>query len=677
MHDKRSVVMNRIDALRSFEDVKAMDDALEDSNPTTNLSIHQLSEPKKRQIIRGGLVAASASLLAPLSMSQAATGANHAGNAASGKAQSNTNAQQITSPGGSRLGFKAVEAQDRDGLWVPEGYEAQIAFLWGEPVGARVGSPAWRSDASNSAEEQALQLGMHHDGMHYFPIDGSRRGLLVINHEYTDEGLLHPDGQSDWTAQKVAKSMASHGVSVIEIEKIKQQWRIVDPSKFARRITASTAMRISGPARGHPLMQTSADPKGLTILGTFNNCANGFTPWGSYLTCEENFANYFQGRAKPTEDEARWGIRRRDRGFRWYEHEERFVVEKHPHEVNRFGWVVEIDPFDPGAEPIKRTALGRAAHEGAWVSLTRDKRVVVYMGEDAAFEYIYKFVSTEKVKPGGFRANKDLLDHGTLFVAKFDANGRGEWIALKHGERGLDASRGFRDQAEVLIRSRQASDWLGATKMDRPEWVAVDPNTAHVYCTLTNNSRRGTAGFPGVDAANPRANNSMGHIIRWKEEGDFDAQVFTWEHFVLAGDPANERKDAQGNIRGDAFGSPDGLWCDPRGVLWIQTDASASDMYIGDYQRLGNNALLAADPSSGEVKRFLVGPVNCEVTGITATPDLKTLFVNIQHPGETPGNWSDPKNPARFSSWPGGKSNERPRSATVIIRKLDGGVVGT
>ena len=667
--------MNRANDQRSIPSSQDVEDALEDSNSSANLSIHEISDPSKRKLLYGGMAAASASLLAPLA--RAASANTHASATKPSIAQVDSSAAQATKSSASRLGFKAVEAQDRDGLWVPEGYEAQIAFLWGEPIGARAGSPAWRSDASNTAEEQALQLGMHHDGMHYFPIDGSRRGLLAINHEYTDEGLLHTDGQSSLTAQKVAKSMASHGVSVIEIAKVSNQWQIVNPSKFARRITASTAMRISGPARGHPLMQTSADPQGHTVLGTFNNCANGFTPWGTYLTCEENFANYFQGREKPSEDEARWGIRQRDRGFRWYEHEERFMVEKHPNEAHRFGWVVEIDPFDPASEPVKRTALGRAAHEGAWVSVTKDKKIVVYMGEDAAFEYIYKFVSAERLRPGGYRANKDLLDRGTLFVAKFDANGRGEWIALKHGERGLDAARGFKDQGDVLIRSRQASDLLGATKMDRPEWIAVDPLSSHVYCTLTNNSRRGMPGRPGVDAANPRANNSMGHIIRWKEDGDFDAQSFSWEHFVLAGDQANQREEAKGNMRGDAFGSPDGLWCDPRGVLWIQTDASASEMYIGEYQRIGNNSLLAADPSTGEVRRFLVGPVNCEVTGITATPDLKTLFVNIQHPGETPGNWSDPKNPSRFSSWPNNKPNERPRSATVIIRKRDGSVVGT
>ncbi|MBU6381109.1 MAG: PhoX family phosphatase [Betaproteobacteria bacterium] len=651
--------------------IDGLDGKLEDSNRSANRSIYEISPVSRRQVLHGGLVAASASLLAPLSLAHAADSTKAL------RTGAESVAGQSATPLSQRLGFKAVAAQDRDGLWVPEGYEAQIAFMWGEPIGAKAGSPSWRKDASNNAQEQALQLGMHHDGMHYFPIEGSRHGLLAINHEYTDEGLLHPDGQSAWSAEKVAKSMAAHGVSVIEIANRKGSWQIVNPSKYARRITATTPMSISGPARGHPLMQTRDDPQAVTVLGTVNNCANGFTPWGTYLTCEENFVNYFQGRDKPTGDEARWGIRKREAGFRWYEHEERFVVEKHPNEVHRFGWVVEIDPFDPESPPVKRTALGRAAHEGAWVSLTRDQRVVVYMGEDATFEYIYKFVSADKMKPGGYRANKDLLDRGTLFVARFEANGRGEWIALKHGERGLDASKGFRDQAEVLIRSRQASDFLGATKMDRPEWITVDPNTAYVYCTLTNNSRRGAPGQPGVDAANPRANNSMGHIIRWKEDGDFDGLSFSWDHFVLAGDPANTNAAAKGTIRGDAFGSPDGLWCDPRGVLWIQTDASASEMYFGDYQRLGNNALLAADPATGEVRRFMVGPVNCEVTGITATPDLKTLFVNIQHPGESPGNWSDPQNPARYSNWPNSMPNDRPRSATVIIRKSDGGVIGT
>jgi secreted PhoX family phosphatase len=370
-------------------------------------------------------------------------------------------------------------------------------------------------------------------------------------------------------------------------------------------------------------------------------------------------------------------LRKDGRGYRWHEHDERFDATRHPNEPNRFGWVVEFDPMDPDSTPVKRTALGRAAHEGAWVTQTRDGRAVVYMGEDAQFEYIYKFVSRDRVRPGGARANADLLDHGTLFVARFDADGSGTWIALVHGQGPLTAANGFADQGEVLIKSRQASDLLGATKMDRPEWIAVDPRSGEVYCTLTNNTQRGAAGRPGVDAANPRANNSMGHIIRWREGGDFDAVRFAWSHFVMAGDPANTRAEARGNVKGDAFGSPDGLWFDDRGTLWIQTDAHATNMYKGDYAGVGSNQMLAADVRTGEIRRFMVGPPNCEITGVDTTPDLRTMFVNIQHPGESPSDRSDPADPSKFSTWPTGTKGARPRSATVVIRRNDGGIIGT
>ena len=331
--------------------------------------------------------------------------------------------------------------------------------------------------------------------------------------------------------------------------------------------------------------------------------------------------------------------------------------------------------FAPSRARVPRTAMGRAAHEGATVALTRDRRAVVYSGEDARFEYIYKFVSRDAVKPGGAKANATLLDHGTLYVARFDADGRGRWLPLVHGQGPLTAANGFADQGEVVVKTRQAADALGATKMDRPEWVALDQRTGEVYCALTNNRDRGAAGQPGVDAANPRANNTMGHVIRWREDGDFDAASFAWQHFVLAGDPQNERADARGRVLGDAFACPDGLWIDGRGVLWIDTDMSPTQMHRGDAARLGNNALLAADPTTGEVRRFLTGPVGCELTGGTATPDGRTMFVNIQHPGEAPGEIGDPENPTRFSSWPAGGA--RPRSATVAIRRRDGGLVGT
>jgi secreted PhoX family phosphatase len=363
-------------------------------------------------------------------------------------------------------------------------------------------------------------------------------------------------------------------------------------------------------------------------------------------------------------------------GYRWHEHDERFDAARHPNEINRFGWIVEIDPSDPGSAPVKRTALGRAAHEGATVAVTRDRRAVVYMGEDARFEYIYKFVSRDAIRPGGAQANATLLDHGTLHVARFDADGTGRWIPLVHGQGPLTAAEGFADQGDVVVRARQASDRLGATKMDRPEWIDVD-RQGWVYCTLTNNSNRGGQNQPGADAANPRAGNTMGHIIRWKDAGDFDGATFEWNHFVLAGDATLERAEARGTVKGDAFACPDGLWTDARGVLWIQTDMSTSAIGKGDLRNLGNNAMLAADPRTGEIRRFLVGPAGCEVTGATATPDGRTMFINIQHPGESPSERSDPDNPRRFSNWPDGRPDGRPRSATVAIRKLDGGVVGT
>jgi secreted PhoX family phosphatase len=344
--------------------------------------------------------------------------------------------------------------------------------------------------------------------------------------------------------------------------------------------------------------------------------------------------------------------------------------------------VVELDPMDPESVPIKRTALGRAAHEGAWVAVTRDRRAVVYSGEDARFEYLYRFVSRDAIREAGAgqtpaQANRDLLDHGTLYVAQFDADGTGRWIPLLHGSGPLTAANGFADQAEVLIKARQASDAVGATRMDRPEWIAIDPVERWVLCTLTNNSARGAPGQPGPDAANPRARNVMGQIIRWREAGDFDGERFEWNHLVLAGDPANERAEARGTIRGDVFACPDGIAFGPMGILWVQTDLSATEMNRGEFARIGNNQMLAFDAQSGRFLRFLTGPVNCEVTGAAFTPDGRTLFVNIQHPGESPGERSDPTNPQRFSGWPDFASHGRPRSATVMIRKRDGGVIGT
>ena len=637
-------------------------DTMEDSNRSANPSIHDVSDPARRTVLRGGLGLAASALYAPLVTGCAAAATREAPKALLPV-----------------IGFKAVPAVATDTLVVPEGYIASVIAAWGEPVGVAGNMPAWRGDASHSAAEQAVQMGMHHDGIHFYALDGnsSKRGLLAMNHEYTDDGLLHAGGMTPWTAEKVKKAQAAHGLAVIEVELKGGAWQMVRPSKYARRFTGNTPFAVGGPCAGHALFKTAADPEGRTVLGTLNNCASGKTPWGTYLSGEENFMGYFSGGDNLSDHEKRWGMRKGGWGYRWHEHDERFDAVKNPNEPNRFGWVVEMDPLDPTSTPVKRTALGRAAHEGAWVGVTKDGRAVVYSGEDSRFEYIYKFVSRDRVAPGGAKANRTLLDFGTLHVARFNADGTGNWIPLVQGQGALTAANGFADQAEVLIKSRQASDLLGATKMDRPEWLAIDQNSGWVYCTLTNNSSRGQPNFPGVDRANPRANNVFGQIIRWQDDRDFDGATFKWNHLVLAGDPANERAEAKGNIQGDIYACPDGIAIDARGVLWIQTDMGPTAMHKGELKNVGNNQMLACDVATGQTRRFLTGPSNCEITGVTWTPDGATMFLNVQHPGETPSERSDPAEPAKFSNWPDYRPGGRPRSATVVVRKTDGGVIGT
>jgi uncharacterized protein len=622
----------------------------------------------RRQVLWGGLVAAGVTL---------ADGA--------GLARVRRHAEASTP----LFGFQSIPTSQADKVVVPPGYTANVLFAWGDPVSD---GPAFKPDASNTTDEQAIQAGMHHDAIHFFPLpmgsDSSTQGLLALNHEYTDDGLLHVGGMEPWTAEKVAKSQAAHGVSIIEVAFEGNTWKVVRSSRYARRITSRTPMRFSGPAAGHALLQTTADPTGTAVLGTLNNCAHGVTPWGTYLTCEENFNGYFVNASGDVEGVAdaaqkagllkgqnRYGITKTGFGYRWHEHDVRFDAARHPHEAHRFGWVVEIDPFDPQSQPIKHTALGRFKHEGACVTVAPDNRVVVYMGDDERNEYIYKFVSEGTYAPADRATNLRLLERGTLYAAKFSADGTGEWLALVQGQHGLDAAAGFPSQAEVVVQARAAADVVGATKMDRPEWTAVHPTTKEVYCTLTNNSTRGTDRGPTIDAANPRANNVYGHIIRWREQGgDARATRFAWDVFVLCGDPSMPEPDKQGTIKGDIFGSPDGLWFDARGVLWIETDISTSALNKGDYANIGNNQMLAADVATKDIRRFLTGPKGCELTGVVTTPDGRTMFVNIQHPGETPRERSDPANPTAVSTWPDGG---RPRSATVVIRKNDGGVIGT
>ena len=542
-----------------------------------------------------------------------------------------------------------------DVVVVPDGYVAEPVYKWGQPI---VPSGPAFDGPFNTAAEQEQQAGSEHDGMYYFPLDRrNRRGLLAMNHEASDQNFIlpgGPDGNGGWSLEKARKSQSAHGVSVIEISAESGSWQVVE-SPYARRVTVNTPVEFSGPAANAPRIV------GASGLGTVNNCANGWTPWGTYLTCEENINGYFgwdpaSGYTPPT-DLTRYTFTAAGFGYRWWEVDERFDPSKTPNEPYNFGWVVEIDPFDPDSAPVKRTALGRFKHENAALTEGRGNRAVVYMGDDERGEYIYKFVSDRSWRALRARG-RSPFDSGTLYVATFKADGTGEWLPLVHGSGALTVANGFADQADVLIRARQAADAVGATRMDRPEWVDVHPRTGEAYCTLTNNTNRGSANFPNqpVDAANPRANNRFGHIIRWREtRRDAAATTFEWDIFVLAGDPANPTHGASAGI--DAFGSPDGLWFDRRGRLWVQTD--------GSQPIACNNQMLLADPETGEVKRFLVGPKGCEITGITATPDLTSLFVNIQHPGE--GGTAE--NPTAVSTWPDGAL---PRSATIAIRRLDG-----
>lgn len=630
-------------------------------NSSANPSFEQILEARlsRRQVLQGAVALAVAGSL-PLSLAGCATGLKREG----------------------RLGFQGVSTSTADAVRVPDGYAANVLYAWGDPIGHPSGSPAFRPDAGNTADEQALQAGMHHDGIHYFPLpygsDNSGNGLLVMNHEYTDDGLLHTDGFANWSAEKVRKAQNASGAGVIEVRAVNGRWEVVRPSRYARRVTARTPMRIAGPAAGTAAMKTAADPAGMEILGTINNCAHGYTPWGTYLTCEENWDSYFINSGTLTADHRRNGITAKGRGYRWNEFDERFDAGKHPNEPNRFGWVVEFDPYDTQAKPVKRTALGRFSHEGAWPAPARDGRLVIYMGDDRAFEYIYKFVSRDAWNRTERNANHDILDHGTLHVAKFHDDGSGEWVPLVFGTGKLTAASGFADQADVLVRTRAAADAVGATKMDRPEWITVHPATNEVYCTLTNNSQRGAKDRPGTDRANPRANNVFGQIIRWRESGNDPAGMkFDWDLFAIAGDPQHPDPARRGNIKGDAFGSPDGLWFDDGGLLWIQTDVSTSTLNRNHYERLGNNMMLAADIRTGEIRRFLTGPNGCEITGVVMTPDSRTMFINIQHPGETSSERNDPQKPQAVSTWPDGPAGGRPRSSTVLIRRNDGGIIGT
>lgn len=569
----------------------------------------------------------------------------------------------------SLLGFDAISISTKDTIEVPKGYQADILISWGDPI--LKGAPAFHQN--NDSKAQEMQFGDNNDGMSFFPLSNTR-AVLAVNNEYTNNEYLYSHQGKQISKDDVRKAQAAHGVSIIELEKSSGKWQVKPNGRLNRRITAFTKMEMTGPAAGHKLLQTSADTSGKHILGTMNNCANGETPWGTYLTCEENFNGYFGATSDTKLDQnfARYGLKDKDWGYDWFKHDERFDLSKHPNEPHRFGWVVEIDPMNPNSIPKKRSALGRFKHENAALMVNDDGHVVVYLGDDERGEHLYKFVSKNRYIKGA-TSNLNLLADGTLYVAKFDGtegelNGKGQWLELTWGKNGLTPENGFPDQASVMIFARMAATQVGATTMDRPEWVAVHPDNKSVFCTLTNNKYRGVKENQPLNAANPREKNPYGHIIRWQpSNGDHTSDSFEWDTYLLAGNPAVHKSGLMAgsdNINKDnMFNSPDGIGFDRSGRLWIQTDGQYSNK--DGFAGMGNNQMLCSDPHSGEVRRFLTGPIACEITGLTFSPDNKTMFVGIQHPGEALA-------PSHFPE--GGDAI--PRSSVIAITRKDGGVIG-
>jgi len=676
-----------------------------------------------------------------------------------------------------RLNFDPVAKNLEDAVTLPPGYSYDVLYALGDPIAGHVADYA--NDGTDNPATYVFRAGDHHDGMYFFGLGAngryspyvSARGLLVLNHEAITPAYLHPTGQTTvggvrTVAEEVQREFYLHGVSIIEVTggrgRRREDWsacfkrrykpgRRVDwdyeqRSRFNRRIHTLTEMRMSGPVAGTSYLVTKYSPDGRRTRGTVNNCANGYTPWGTYLTCEENFAGYFRRvaatdnpnrTAKEVAAFARYGVAGTGRELwatvtpdtadnlygRW--NTEKLGVstdgsDDYRNVVNTYGWVLEIDPFDPRSTPRKRTALGRFAHEGAELGPVKaGEPLVWYMGDDSRNEYIYKFVSKHAWDPrdanGGLAAGNKYLDEGTLYVAQFLPDGSGQWLEIQFGKNGITAANpayAFANQADVLVHTRLAADAAGATRMDRPEWAAVNSRNGEVYFTLTNNAAAQRP-ITAVDAANPRfyndkkttgqdqKGNPNGHVIRWVEGGGYaDALSFDWDVYLFGAraTASPDNVNLSGLSDANDFSSPDGAWFSyaSPGLLWLQTDDGA-------YTDVTNCMMLAALPgrtgdgeaktitnvdgaasstvttyvgqNGGErkVRRFLVGPKECELTGIAETPDGRALFVNIQHPGEsTSPNYATG---AFGSHWPDG-GLARPRSATIVITRNDGGVVG-
>jgi uncharacterized protein len=658
-------------------------------------------------------------------------------------------------PGGDgALTFEPVEQNFLDELVVPAGYRSAVVMRWGDPV--EEGAPEFDVDAQ-SAEAQAGQFGYNCDFIGFLSL-GRRRALLVVNHEYTNEQLMFSgvaEEEAPTTDEQKRIAMMAHGISVVQIQRQGDSgvWLPTPERDRNRRITASTPFHVTGAAAGSEFLRTGADPEGRTVLGTLNNCAGGITPWGTTLHGEENFNQYFGTSVPITEDPreprlGRYSVSAEDSaGRRWQDVDPRFDLGQEPNEVNRFGWVVEVDPYDPTSTPRKHTALGRFKHEGANIQIAEDGRVVAYSGDDERFDYIYKFVSKKRYREGHDPAtrahNMTLLEEGDLYVAHFtgdspaaeidgsgtlpsdgEFDGTGRWVPLVQDGRSMIPGK---DVAWVLTFTRLAADRLGKqlddngdfpdpqapvvidpskvpTRMDRPEDIQVNPVNGRVYAALTNNSNRtGQDGRPGADEANPltrsyafepadeeastpatfeeQPGNRNGHVIEWEETAGVAGDAFAWRIFILAGDPQLPGTYFAGYDKSQvsAISCPDNLEFDPAGNLWISTDGtvlSTRNQEAGTFA--GTNDGLFAVPTGGaergHLKAFLTVPIGAECSGPMIPRDGRSVFVSVQHPGETTGSTRDTPS----STWPD-RLPERPfpRPSVVVVARDDGGRVGS
>ncbi|MGE8608746.1 MAG: PhoX family protein [Acinetobacter baumannii] len=715
-----------------------------DNNTSDNIHFRDILE---QHISRRSLITKAASGVVALTLASTLTGCNDNDDDSGSNNGGTTPVDPNKKP--KKLTFTPVAKNLNDIVTVPEGYEANVIYALGDSINPDIDE--WDDNKIPSGPSFLLRSGDCHDGMHFFGLntstdefDGnvSAEGLLVMNHEYINQTFLHPKGPTKVDGRRpedeVIRETNAHGVSIVHTKKdpITQKVVIDKSSVFNRRITASTEMDFAGAAAGSGLLATRFSPTARKTRGTHNNCGNGYTPWGTYLTTEENFIGYF---ARSTTDDAlrtpeeiialkRYGLKAgsssrygwetaigqvelQDLYDRWNaDVKAAQATQDYRNGPNTFGWMVEIDPFDRRHNPVKRTSLGRFAHEDSACRAVVGQPLAFYMGDDSTGEYIYKFVSTAtwdaKDINGGYTAGDKYMNAGKLYVAKFNNDGSGQWIELTYGKNGLNESNTtypFKSQADVVTFARLAADSVGATKMDRPEWCTVNPVNGEIYVTLTNNSNRGSS-YP-TDAANPRnytdikgkeeqqKGNVNGHIIRFKETDDkTTAETFKWDIYLFGAEASMASNiNLSGLTDNNDLSSPDGMWFDPRGVLWIQTDDGAyTDVtncmmlaalpgQIGDGVTAttsnGQQTLVGAKVTDETLRRFLVGPKECEITGIAMTPDHKAIFINVQHPGEKSKKYDAPT-----SNWPATQkdpSNKtaRPRSATVVITRKDGGII--